>query len=289
MLPLAFRDIARPRRILCLGAHADDIEIGCGGTLLALLEGDAPLEVQWVVCSADGLREREARASAERFLGSTAASRVVVEHFRDGFFPFEGARLKEFFEATAREFAPDLIFTHHRGDRHQDHQLVSDLTWQTFRDHLIFEYEIPKYDGDLGRPELLRAVVRSSVSVEGPTRSAGISVAGRKALVHRGDLSGAHATPRRRVRRALRVCRGLLRTEIRRGPVSPRGRAIVSQRRPRWVATISVSPCGRLVAGSDSIAAVRRFGISSAEQERAASPGSRANPCDERGASGVQW
>jgi len=152
MLALALSGVSQLRRILCLGAHADDIEIGCGGTLLALLERDAPLEVQWVVCSADGLREREAQASAERFLGSTAASRVVVKHFRDGFFPFEGARIKEFFEATAREFSPDLIFTHHRDDRHQDHRLVSDLTWQTFRDHLIFEYEVPKYDGDLGRP-----------------------------------------------------------------------------------------------------------------------------------------
>lgn len=152
MLPLAFSDIPRPRRILCLGAHSDDIEIGCGGTLLALLEADAPPEVLWVVCSAGGLREREARASAEGLLGKAAASRIVIEHFRDGFFPFEGARIKELFEGAIREFAPDLVFTHHRQDRHQDHRLVSDLTWQTFRDHLILEYEVPKYDGDLGRP-----------------------------------------------------------------------------------------------------------------------------------------
>jgi LmbE family N-acetylglucosaminyl deacetylase len=152
MLPFALSGVTQPRRILCLGAHSDDIEIGCGGTVLALLEGDAPVEVQWVVCCADGIREREARASVDRFLSTAATCRVVVEHFRDGFFPFEGARIKEFFEATARDFAPDLIFTHHRDDRHQDHRLISDLTWQTFRDHLILEYEVPKYDGDLGRP-----------------------------------------------------------------------------------------------------------------------------------------
>lgn len=152
MLPLTLGDVVHPRRILCLGAHSDDIEIGCGGTILALLEGDPPPEVRWVVCSADGGREREARASAEGFLRTAVASRIIIEHFRDGYFPFEGARLKEFFETTAREFEPDLIFTHHRGDRHQDHRLVSDLTWQTFRNHLILEYEVPKYDGDLGRP-----------------------------------------------------------------------------------------------------------------------------------------
>jgi LmbE family N-acetylglucosaminyl deacetylase len=152
MLPFALSGITQPRRILCLGAHSDDIEIGCGGTVLALLEGHASLEIQWVVCSADGIREHEARASADRFLNTAAAYRIVIEHFRDGFFPFEGARIKEFFEDTVREFAPDVIFTHHSDDRHQDHRLISDLTWQTFRDHLILEYEVPKYDGDLGRP-----------------------------------------------------------------------------------------------------------------------------------------
>jgi LmbE family N-acetylglucosaminyl deacetylase len=183
MLPFALSGITQPRRVLCLGAHSDDIEIGCGGTVLALLDGYSSLEIQWVVCSAHGVREREARASADRFLSKAAACRVVIEHFRDGFFPFEGARIKEFFEGTVREFAPDVIFTHHRDDRHQDHRLISDLTWQTFRDHLILEYEVPKYDGDLGRPN-------------DPASSRELWFSARETLVHRGDLSGAHATPR---------------------------------------------------------------------------------------------
>jgi len=152
MLPLVLGDGTEPCRILCLGAHADDVEIGCGGTLLALLDGLTTLEVVWVVLSARGVREREARTSAERLLDGVTRSRIVIEDFRDGFFPFDGARIKEFFERIARDVAPDVILTHHREDRHQDHRVVSDLTWQTFRDHLILEYEIPKYDGDLARP-----------------------------------------------------------------------------------------------------------------------------------------
>lgn len=142
------------RRILCLGAHADDIEIGCGGTLLQLLQDDPETIVRWVVFSAQEERAREARQSAAAFLRDAGDAEVTVASFTDGFFPYEGDSIKRFFEAELKSFTPDLVFTHHREDRHQDHRVVSDLTWNTFRDHLILEYEIPKYDGDLGQPNV---------------------------------------------------------------------------------------------------------------------------------------
>jgi LmbE family N-acetylglucosaminyl deacetylase len=138
-------------RILCVGAHSDDLEIGCGGTVLALAAARS-VDVHWVVLSGDREREREARASACLFLQGAAQRAVVTRQFRDGFFPYVGAELKEFFEELKHTVSPDVIFTHYRGDRHQDHRVVSELTWNTFRDHLILEYEIPKYDGDLGAP-----------------------------------------------------------------------------------------------------------------------------------------
>jgi LmbE family N-acetylglucosaminyl deacetylase len=139
-------------RVLCMGAHADDIEIGCGATLLNLAGRRPRPEFRWVVWSAAGQRESEAKQGAAKFLGGAAADAVRVHAFRDGFFPAEFAEIKEAFESLAREFRPDIVFTHARDDRHQDHRVVSDLTWNTFRNHLILEYEIPKWDGDLGRP-----------------------------------------------------------------------------------------------------------------------------------------
>jgi LmbE family N-acetylglucosaminyl deacetylase len=141
----------RALRVLCLGAHSDDIEIGCGGTLQSLLADVPRMDVRWVVLSGAGPREREARRSAARVLKRAARSDVIVQQFRDGFFPQQATAIKEFFE-TLKAQAPDVVFTHYRADRHQDHRVVSDLTWNTFRSHLILEYEIPKYDGDLGRP-----------------------------------------------------------------------------------------------------------------------------------------
>jgi LmbE family N-acetylglucosaminyl deacetylase len=138
--------------ILALGAHADDIEIGCGGTIMRLAELAPAANVHWVVLSGSAERAQEARASAADFLGGFASSRVVLETFRDGFFPYSGGEVKEFFEGLKAELSPDLILTHHRGDLHQDHRLVCELTWNTFRDHLILEYEVPKYDGDFGSP-----------------------------------------------------------------------------------------------------------------------------------------
>jgi LmbE family N-acetylglucosaminyl deacetylase len=142
------------KRILALGAHADDIEIGCGGTILRLIAEHRGLEMTWVVFAATPERAAEARTSAAAFLEGASPVRVVVRDYRDGFLPYSGAAVKDEFETLKREVSPDLIFTHYREDRHQDHRLISDLTWNTWRRHLIVEYEIPKYDGDLGSPNL---------------------------------------------------------------------------------------------------------------------------------------
>ena len=141
-----------PLSLLCIGAHSDDIEIGAGGMILELIRRGARLDVHWVVLSAVGRRAEEARASAAGFLEGAAERRVELLEFRDGFFPMQAAGLKEWFEGLKARSAPDLIFTHRRDDAHQDHRETAALTWNTFRDHLIFEYEVPKWDGDLGRP-----------------------------------------------------------------------------------------------------------------------------------------
>ena len=140
--------------VLCLGAHSDDIEIGCGGTILRLLEANPRATVHWVVFSARADRAREAQASAARFLAGAAGSNVELHQFRDGFFPSEQARIKTYYEELKGRIRPDLIFTHQRDDLHQDHRVVCELTWNTFRDHAILEYEVPKWDGDLGRPNV---------------------------------------------------------------------------------------------------------------------------------------
>src|SRR5208283_1425053 len=138
-------------KILCVGAHSDDIEIGCGGTILRLAEQHPGSVFHWVVFSANGVRAAEARRAAELFVGATALRGPLLKTFRDGFMPFVGAEVKAVFEEL-KAVSPDLIFTHNRKDAHQDHRLIAELTWNTFRDHLILEYEIPKYDGDMGQP-----------------------------------------------------------------------------------------------------------------------------------------
>ncbi|MGH9545876.1 MAG: PIG-L deacetylase family protein [Terriglobales bacterium] len=143
-----------PPKVLCLGAHCDDIEIGCGGTILRWLAEHAGLEVYWVVLSSNRQRKKEAARCAGLFLKGARQPKVSIENFRDGFFPYQGAEIKEYFEALKKRVSPDIVLTHYRDDRHQDHRLVSDLTWNTFRRELILEYEIPKYDGDLGQPNL---------------------------------------------------------------------------------------------------------------------------------------
>jgi LmbE family N-acetylglucosaminyl deacetylase len=153
MLPLRIgQSGSAPRRVLAIGAHPDDIEIGCTGTLLKLIEQNGVSEVRWVVLSGDGERANEARRSAEALLDTVPKSQVVVRDFPDGFFPYEGQRIKDFFEQLKADFSPDVVFTHQRADLHQDHRLSCELTWNTFRDHLILEYEVPKYDGDMSAP-----------------------------------------------------------------------------------------------------------------------------------------
>jgi LmbE family N-acetylglucosaminyl deacetylase len=153
MLPLMFgQSEPSPVRLLAIGAHSDDIEIGCGGTILKLIEEGALAEVHWVVLSANGERADEARESAEALLDGGPRFEVQVHDFPDGFFPYEGKRIKDFFEGLKSELSPDLVLTHQRADLHQDHRVCCELTWNTFRDHLILEYEVPKYDGDMAAP-----------------------------------------------------------------------------------------------------------------------------------------
>ena len=167
MRSLAITPRGRSLKVLCLGAHSDDIEIGCGGTVLTLIASHPGIEFDWVVLSAAGKRRKEAEAGAAAFLSGAARKSVTVKGFRDGYFPYSGEAVKDFFEELKKSVEPDLIFTPYRRDLHQDHRLVSELTWNTFRDHLILEYEIPKYDGDLGAPNVFVAlsdkVVRAKV------------------------------------------------------------------------------------------------------------------------------
>lgn len=141
-----------PLTLLFLGAHSDDIEIGCGGTILRLAEEYPHLSVHWVVFGASGSRSAEAEESAKSFLYKVEDPHIYLRSFRDGFFPYIGGEIKDYFEELKSTIKPDLIFTHYRKDLHQDHRLICELTWNTYRDHLILEYEIPKYDGDLGAP-----------------------------------------------------------------------------------------------------------------------------------------
>lgn len=141
-------------QVLCLGCHADDIEIGCGGTILKL-GGERPETLfHWVVFSASATRAEEARRSVARFVAPGQLASLTLADFPDGSMPFHGAAIKAQFEELKRTIAPDLILTHNRHDAHQDHRLIGELTWNTFRDHFILEYEIPKYDGDLGCPSV---------------------------------------------------------------------------------------------------------------------------------------
>lgn len=147
---------ARPvRRLLCLGAHCDDIEIGAGGTVLRLVEENPAIEIVWiVVAGADAVRAEEARRAAAVFTAGAARVEVRVLQFPESYLPWQGAAVKQAFEEVRKTCDPDLILTHHDDDRHQDHRLVAELTWNTWRDHAILEYEIPKWDGDLGRPNV---------------------------------------------------------------------------------------------------------------------------------------
>lgn len=175
-LDLACKD--RPLQILCLGCHSDDIEIGCGGTILRIAEQYPDARFHWIVFSAVGPRKAEAERGAELFLGKDRLGNTQFKSFPDAFMPFVGGDVKAAFEEL-KPMAPDLVFTHHRHDAHQDHRLIAELTWNTFRDHFILEYEIPKYDGDLGQPgvffpldlELCQRKVRHLMEAFGSQRS----------------------------------------------------------------------------------------------------------------------
>jgi LmbE family N-acetylglucosaminyl deacetylase len=142
------------QRLLVVGAHSDDIEIGCGGTILTLTRAVPGLAVDWVVLAASGEREQEARSSAEAFLAAAGSTRIEVHPFRDGFLPYVGGEVKDVFEQLKAKVDPQLVLTHTRDDLHQDHRLVCELTWNTFRSHMILEYEVPKVDGDSVRPNV---------------------------------------------------------------------------------------------------------------------------------------
>lgn len=149
--------LARPgERIsaLFLGAHSDDIEIGVGGTVLEWIATGVELDATWCVLSGSEARQAEAKAAAAAFLNGAHSVRVELAGFRDSHFPYQGGEIKSWLEALKARVAPDVVFTHRRDDAHQDHREVSRLTWNAFRNHLVLEYEIPKWDGDLGRPNL---------------------------------------------------------------------------------------------------------------------------------------
>jgi LmbE family N-acetylglucosaminyl deacetylase len=150
-LPIGGQE-TEPRRVLAIGAHSDDVEIGCGGTLLKLIEQKAVSEICWVVLSGGTDRAAEAQRSAEAMLEGVPKAEILLRDFPDGFFPYEGQRIKDFFEQLKADYSPDVVFTHQRADLHQDHRVCCELTWNTFRDHLILEYEVPKYDGDMSAP-----------------------------------------------------------------------------------------------------------------------------------------
>lgn len=163
MLPFVLGTrVDAPLRVLCLGAHSDDIEIGCGGTILRLLAQRPNCDVRWVVFSSTREREDEARASAAEMFRGASESAVIVRNFRESYFPYVAPEIKDFFEELKQEGNPDLVLTHHRNDVHQDHRLIAELTWNTFRNHLVLEYEIPKYEGDLGHPNLYVPLTRSA-------------------------------------------------------------------------------------------------------------------------------
>jgi LmbE family N-acetylglucosaminyl deacetylase len=152
MRGLDFAPSGKPLSILCLGAHSDDIEIGAGGTILNWIRSGTELHVHWCVASAPSFRKEEAQNSANAFLEGAASAQIEFAEFKDGYFPYQGADLKTWIGKISQSVSPDVVFTHRRDDAHQDHREICKLTWNAFRDHVVLEYEIPKWDGDLGRP-----------------------------------------------------------------------------------------------------------------------------------------
>ena len=230
-------------RLLCIGAHADDLEIGAGGTVLRLVAEGRVAAVGWVVLAAHGVREAEARAGAEAVLEGVADRSIELARVRDGYFPADWAAVKDRFEALKARFEPDLVLTHRRDDLHQDHRVVGELTWNTFRHHPILEYEIPKYDADLAAPnvlvELPEAVLERKIGI----LDGDVPLAGRPDVVHAGHVPRAGAAARDRGGRAERLRRGILRPEDR--PLATRGDDPAARLTPRARArpgTLRASP-----------------------------------------------
>jgi LmbE family N-acetylglucosaminyl deacetylase len=201
-------------RLLAIGAHPDDIEIGAGGSILTLVRAGSLGSVRWVVLSGDNVRVEEARAGAEAFLEGGPPPDLTTASFRDGYFPYDGGAVKSFVAGLALEPPPDVILSPRRDDLHQDHRVVAELVWNTFRDHLILEYEIPKYDGDLGRPNLfvelseaacadkiarLQAVFRSQAEKPWWTRETFMSLARLRGIECRSSSGLAEAFEARKV------------------------------------------------------------------------------------------
>jgi LmbE family N-acetylglucosaminyl deacetylase len=163
MRPLGLAGSGERLSVLCLGAHSDDIEIGAGATILGWIDRGLRLDVHWAVLSAIGSRADEARASAEQFLANADKAVIDLAEFKNGFFPYQGDDIKSWFEALRGRVSPDVVLSHWRHDAHQDHREVSRLTWNTFRDHAILEYEIPKWDGDTGQPNIYLPASRALI------------------------------------------------------------------------------------------------------------------------------
>ena len=157
MVNLSF-DAKKELKLVALGAHCDDIEIGCGGAILKLINDYNVTEIKWIVFASNEQRKKEAITGAKKFLDGLKNVEITVLDYNDAYLSQSAYEIKDFFEALKKQISPDVIFTHYRDDRHQDHRLISDLTWNTFRDHFILEYEIPKYDGDLGQPNFFIAL-----------------------------------------------------------------------------------------------------------------------------------
>lgn len=160
-------DSDKPAEILLLGAHCDDIEIGCYGVIANLLSKSAVSRIRWIVFSSGSVRENEARESANALVDNRCDTQIDVLNFRNGHFPAIVSDIKDYFETLKAEVNPDLIFTHYLSDRHQDHRTIAELTWNTFRNHTILEYEIPKYDGDLGNPGVFVPLNENTVTNKG--------------------------------------------------------------------------------------------------------------------------
>ena len=164
MLNISFSNV--PKTILLLGAHCDDIEIGCAATVLYLIDNFPDAHFEWIVFSSSPARAQEATRSSNRLLASALSKNVLIENFRNGYFPYAGDQIKDYFELLKTRISPDLILTHHLDDRHQDHRTVAELTWNTFRNHFIMEYEVPKYDGGLGAPNCFIPVTRERADIK---------------------------------------------------------------------------------------------------------------------------